>query len=220
MTVRRPALILGDGDLAVQFYLDFGNDLDVRIEGFVQDHNPNAAGRVLEGLPVYSPDSAAHLAPSHGVFSVIGAEPRAMFVERVEALGFRPVTVIHPLAVVSPHCEIAPGACVYPLAGIAARARIGRHALIGRHAIIGHDTIIGDYTTVSAGCLIAGHASAGRQTYLGIGAVCSDHVSLGNRVRVGAGSVVIRDAADGVTLVGNPARVLGARGPSIPTEST
>lgn len=208
---KRKALILGDGEQAVQFYLDFGHELDVRIEGFVQDRDPKGAGRKLEGLPVYTPEEAASLAESHGIFSVIGAEPRGRFVRRMESLGFESLTVVHPLAVVSPYCEIGEGSCIYPLVGIAARVKMGRHVLVARNAVVGHNCEVGDFATVSAGCMIPGHVKIGRESYLGIGAVMVGHLEIGERALVGAGAVVTQDVPPGVIVAGNPARVLRPR---------
>jgi sugar O-acyltransferase (sialic acid O-acetyltransferase NeuD family) len=211
MAEKQRALILGDGDMAAHCYLDFGHELDVRIEGFVQDHDPGNSGRTLEGLPVYTPEQAAPLVRTHKVFSVMGAGLRGRFVERVEALGFEPVTVIHPGAIVSPHCEIGPGSFLYPAVGVSARAKIGRHVLILRTTVVGHGAVIGDYSTISSGCMISGNLTIGRECYLGMGAVLTGRIKVGDRALVGAGTVVVRDVPPGVKVVGNPARVIGER---------
>jgi maltose O-acetyltransferase len=49
----------------------------------------------------------------------------------------------------------------------------------------------------------------GRNVWIGGGAIVLPGVTVGDDAVVGAGSVVTRDVPAGVTVVGNPARVLG-----------
>ena len=51
----------------------------------------------------------------------------------------------------------------------------------------------------------------GRDVWIGGGALIMPGVTVGDDAVIGAGSVVTRDVAAGVTVMGNPARVKGAR---------
>ncbi len=51
----------------------------------------------------------------------------------------------------------------------------------------------------------------GADVWIGGGAIILPGVTIGDDAIVGAGSVVTRDVPAGATVVGNPARVLGAR---------
>lgn len=48
----------------------------------------------------------------------------------------------------------------------------------------------------------------GEHTFIGTNAVIVMGVSIGSHCVIGAGSVVTRDVPDGVTVVGNPARII------------
>ena len=59
---------------------------------------------------------------------------------------------------------------------------------------------------MSPGANIAGGVSIGTGSWIGIGAAVIGRIDIGSYVRVGAGAVVIKSVADGLTVVGNPAR--------------
>ncbi len=106
------------------------------------------------------------------------------------------------------------------------RARVGNDVSIGAYCVLGR-AHIGDGTQIASGVqILSGRRQhsrdeAGRLAEVGrfeqvrvgsqcwIGAAAVVMANLEDRVTVGAGSVVTRDVADGVTVVGNPARVLG-----------
>ena len=52
----------------------------------------------------------------------------------------------------------------------------------------------------------------GDHSFVGAGSVILNGLKVGRHATIGAGAVVIRDVPDGVTVVGNPARALPARG--------
>jgi acetyltransferase EpsM len=65
---------------------------------------------------------------------------------------------------------------------------------------------VGDFVTVAPGVHVGGDVSIGDGAFVGIGARISNLVSVGKWATVGAGAVVLDDVADGVTVVGCPAR--------------
>ncbi|WP_299702386.1 acetyltransferase [uncultured Pontibacter sp.] len=117
-------------------------------------------------------------------------------------------TGIHPSAIISPSASIAEGTVVMQGAIIQASANIGRHAIVNTGASIDHDCIVGDFAHISPGAVLSGNVQVGEGTHIGAGAVVIPNLKIGKWCKIGAGTVVIRDIPDGVTAVGNPARII------------
>ena len=71
--------------------------------------------------------------------------------------------------------------------------------------------VIGAWSLIGSNVTIAGNVVVGENCYIGSGTSLMDGLRVGDGVLVGLGSTVIRDAAAGATLAGNPARRLGER---------
>jgi serine O-acetyltransferase len=105
-------------------------------------------------------------------------------------------------------------------------ARIGRRLFIdhGMGVVIGETAEIGDDCTLYQGVTLGGiaprrgehgrkrHPTLGNGVIIGSGAQVLGPFRVGDEARVGALSVVVREVPDGVTVVGSPARPVGARG--------
>jgi serine O-acetyltransferase len=98
-------------------------------------------------------------------------------------------------------------------------ARIGRRLVIdhGMGVVIGETAEIGDDVYLYHGVTLGGttsekgkrHPTLRNGVIVGAGAKILGPITIGSGARVGANAVVLKDVADGVTVVGIPARAVG-----------
>lgn len=175
---------------------------------FVDDRS---AGRELPA-PVVS--SIADYAPEDAdeVLCAIG-DPgtRALIVERLRASGVRFHTYLDPRAVLGEGVRVGVGSIVCPGSVLSAQVVVGEHVHINFNCSVGHDTTLGDFTTLSPAVNVMGEVPVGRLAFFGGSAVVLPRLSVGTGAVVGAGAVVIAAVPEGVTVVGNPARIVNRR---------
>jgi UDP-3-O-[3-hydroxymyristoyl] glucosamine N-acyltransferase len=77
------------------------------------------------------------------------------------------------------------------------------------HVHIGHDVIVNNDTEITAGVIVGGYCKIGSSSFIGINAALRNRISLGKNITVGMGAVVTKSFGDGVTVIGNPAKLKG-----------
>lgn len=122
--------------------------------------------------------------------------------------GMKLPALIHPSATVSSSARFGEGAAVLAGAVVNASVRIGRVVIVNSGVIVEHDCVLEDAVHVSPGATLTGGVRAGERSWIGAGAVLLPGIRVGSDAIVGAGAVVIRDVPNGVTVVGNPGRIL------------
>ncbi len=117
--------------------------------------------------------------------------------------------LVHPSASVSPSVALGVGTVVLSGVVVNAAARIGAACILNTGAIVEHDCVIGDAVHVAPGAVLLGNVEVGDESWVGARAVVRPGLRIGADSMVGMGAVVIKHVADGVTVVGNPAREMG-----------
>lgn len=119
-----------------------------------------------------------------------------------------PINAIHPRAVVSASVRMGDGVMIAANATLNPLVELGRGVICNTSSSIDHECIIGDFTHIAPNAVLCGNVQVGRNSFIGANSVIRQGVIIGNNVTIGAGTVVVKDVADGITVVGNPARTL------------
>ncbi|KAB0625202.1 acetyltransferase [Acinetobacter gandensis] len=108
---------------------------------------------------------------------------------------------------------IAAGAALSPFVTVTSNIQIGKCFHANLYSYVEHDCIIGDYVTFAPGVKCNGNIHIEDHAYIGTGAVIKQGTPdkplvIGKGAVVGMGAVVTKSVPAGVTVVGNPARIL------------
>ncbi|HEV3445099.1 MAG TPA: NeuD/PglB/VioB family sugar acetyltransferase [Gemmataceae bacterium] len=209
----QPLIILGTGGNAYDF-LDVVEAINARQEawtvaGFLDD--AAAAGSSFAGLPVLGRLRDAGQFADHYFINAIGSDksyrrrPDILASTGIDIERF--ATLVHPGASVSSRARLGHGVCVNHGVTIAGAVVVGNHVTLCPGCILGHDAAIEHYAVIAPGAVISGFVRVGRSCYIGAGSVIRQRLRIGAGALVGMGAVVVRDVEDGVTVIGNPARV-------------
>ena len=116
------------------------------------------------------------------------------------------ITLKHPNSVVSPNATVGRGSVVFAGVVINIGAVLGECVIVNTGAIVDHDCVLENGVHIAPGAHLSGNVHVGPGTWVGVGACVKQGIKIGANVTVGAGAVVISDIADGLTVLGNPAR--------------
>jgi sugar O-acyltransferase (sialic acid O-acetyltransferase NeuD family) len=183
---------------------------DLSLAGFIDDRS-ELTGALVAGAPVLGTvRDAARIAADAFVIAVGDNAIRAQIAAELRASGRPLATVRHPHASVAEDASIGEGTMISAGAIVVTAAQIGRGAILNTGCTIDHHCRIGNFVHVAPGVHIGGEVSIGDLTLVGIGASVAPRRRIGAGCTIGAGAVVIRDVPDGTTVVGVPARPVGA----------
>lgn len=136
---------------------------------------------------------------------------RLKWIERLKNQGFCLPSLVHPAAWVSPSAMLGDGSVVMANATLQADSALGRGCIVNTGANIDHDCRLDDGVHVCPGANLGGDVQVGAESWLGIGCSVIQGIRIGRQVTVGAGAAVVRDIADGLTVVGVPAREIASQ---------
>lgn len=168
-------------------------------------------GTLVLGVPVLGgiESVAASLAADFGYICAVGRNKiRPVLIARAEAVGWRPVSVVHPSAVVSPDADIGAGTFLAPGTYVGPHAVLGAHCIVNFHASIGHDAVLGDHVQVCPGARVSGNVRLGAGVFLGSNAVVAPGVTMGDWSKLSACSFAAIPIPAGFTAFGVPARLM------------
>lgn len=179
-----------------------------RIEAFISEWDD--AGSLCHAIPVVRPDAYQGGRPRY-LIAVADPAERKRIAGMLDAMGWVPETFVHDTAVVGIDASIGPGTIIFPYCRIATAARIGAHVIVNSGSGVAHDTVLGDFVTLLGSVSLNGHVAVGEGALFGAGSSIYPGRKVGAWCRIGMGSVVLRNVAEGTTVFGNPAQVVGGR---------
>lgn len=180
--------------------------------GFVADDEPDPAMLARIGAAWLGGDEAflEHPSATHYLVGIGAPDIRQRLVPRFEDAGLEPISLIHPTAVIGADVVMGAGAVLAAHTSVTTNIRMGGHVHIDRGVTVGHDSVIDDFVTIHPGAVVSGNVRIGTRTRMGTTSCVLPNLSVGSDVMIGAGAVVTRDVADGLTVVGVPARPMPA----------
>ncbi len=208
--LARPCILLGAGGHA-RVLLDLLAVCGAQVAG-LYDQNPALHGQQMLGAPIKGFDDAVlELDPkSVWLINAIGsAGPvvlRKKIFERFRDAGFEFPTLVHPAACVSRFAVLEPGAQVHAGAIIGAQATIGANTIVNTRAVVEHDCAIAPHVHLAPGVTLSGAVRVGSASHVGTGATVVQGITIGASCLVAAGAVVTVNVADGLSVMGVPAR--------------
>lgn len=177
---------------------------------FIDD---NPAADAVNGHYVWNLDRFADEPASRrlAALAIAKSSIREMLDHRCRSAGVEVIGVSANNVVIMDDVEIGSGALLCPFVTLTSNIRIGRCFHGNLYSYVEHDCVIGDYVTFAPGVRCNGDVTIGNHAYIGSGAIIRQGISIGAGATVGMGAVVTKDVPPGVTVIGNPARIMETR---------
>lgn len=175
---------------------------------FIDDGAANCGS--INGQDVLSFASFLSRPEPHKQVAIAIADPRirSRLYTQVQAAGMPLATIWSDQHYVMDDVVIGEGALVSPYVTFTSNIRIGRCFHANLYSYVEHDCVIGDFVTFAPGAKCNGNVQIGDYAYIGSGAVIKQGLTIGAGATVGMGAVVTKDVPPGVTVIGNPARIM------------
>lgn len=179
---------------------------------FVDDQPP---APVVNGQRVltYAQWLSESASSRHINVAIANSRVREQLVKRCAADGVQFFEARAPNVVQFDDVQLGEGAVLCPFVTLTSNIRIGQHFHANIYSYVEHDCVIGDFVTFAPGVMCNGNVHIQDYAYIGTGAVIKQGLPgvplvIGRGAVVGMGAVVTKSVPTGVTVVGNPARLL------------
>lgn len=147
------------------------------------------------------------------LIAIANSRVREKIANRLNEDGIALWSVFADNAVLMDETKIATGCAISPFVSITSNIKIGKCFHANLYSYVEHDCVIGDFVTFAPGVKCNGNIHIEDHAYIGAGAVIKQGTPekplvIGKGAIVGMGAVVTKSVPAGVTVVGNPARIV------------
>ncbi|WP_104470705.1 acetyltransferase [Acinetobacter indicus] len=179
---------------------------------FIDD---SGAGTSLNGYQVLSyedflkyPDQKKAV-----TIAIANSQVREKLVKRLTEDQIQHLNIHASNTVILDEVQIGEGSLLCPFTCLTSNIKIGKFFHANIYSYVAHDCVIGDYVTFAPGVKCNGNIHIHDHAYIGTGAVIKQGTPdkplvIGKGAVVGMGAVVTKSVPPGVTVIGNPARIL------------
>lgn len=145
--------------------------------------------------------------------AIANSRVREKIAQRLEADGIQLWSISADNVILMDNIQIAEGSALSPFVTITSNIKIGKCFHANLYSYVEHDCVIGDFVTFAPGVKCNGNIHIQDHAYIGAGAMIkqgtpNQPLVIGRGAIVGMGAVVTKSVPAGVTVVGNPARIL------------
>jgi hypothetical protein len=145
--------------------------------------------------------------------AIANSQVREKLVARLNQDGVQHLDIKAANTVILDEVDMGEGSLLCPFTCITSNIKIGKFFHANIYSYVAHDCVIGDYVTFAPGVKCNGNIHIEDHAYIGTGVVIKQGTPdkplvIGKGAVVGMGAIVTKSVPAGVTVVGNPARIL------------
>ncbi|WP_122900931.1 acetyltransferase [Acinetobacter sp. B51(2017)] len=177
------------------------------------DDGENSA--LVNGHKVYNFDEFTKLPAQekYVAIAIANSKIREKLVVKLNLAGIKTWSVYADTMIMMDDVKIGEGAVLCNHVHLTSNIQIGKCFHANYFSYVAHDCVISDYVTFAPGVKCNGNIHIHDHAYIGTGAVIKQGkpdkpLVIGKGAIVGMGAVVTKSVPAGVTVVGNPARIL------------
>ena len=145
--------------------------------------------------------------------AIANSQVREKLVARLNQDNVQHLEIQAANTVILDEVEMGEGSLLCPFTCLTSNIKIGKFFHANIYSYVAHDCVIGDYVTFAPGVKCNGNIHIEDHAYIGTGAVIKQGTPdkplvIGKGAIIGMGAVVTKSVPAGVTVIGNPARIL------------
>ena len=186
-----------------------GYSKEFKIKGFLDDKSGDFSldenyPPVLSSVEAYEP-----LPDDRFICALGNVKDKITYSKKMLKKGVEFISLVSKKSKILSSTTIGKGCIIMGDVRISTNVQISDFSTIMVKSVIGHDAIIGKWTHIGPFSFIGGGTVINNEAQIHVRSTILAGLDIGKRAVTGAGSVVIKNVEPGVTVFGNPAKVIG-----------